>query len=195
MSVRPHHSARRKATSILGLTVLIAATLQVLASPAAFAAPPIFADEFTNLNNWTPTRITLDTSIGSPTLPSARAQVTAQSAFAFVTLGTTTMTPCMSMNVNLSAGSGVDLFRLRTAANGPIIKAFVAANGTLQMRSTSARPPAPPPRLWVPAGTTSSCAAPSGSPPTWNLYRDGVQIVNTWAGQHRHHARRPDPDR
>ena len=41
----------------------------------------------------------------------------------------------MSMNVNLPAGRGVDLFRLRTAANGPIIKAFVATNGTLQIRS------------------------------------------------------------
>ena len=134
MRARPNHSAR-KAISIIGLTALIAATLQVMAAPAAFAAPPIFSDEFANLTNWTATRITLDNTIGSPTLPSARAQVTNQSASAFRVLGTTTTTPCMSLNVNLAAGSGVALFRLRSAADDPIIKVSVAANGTLQLRS------------------------------------------------------------
>ena len=37
------------------------------------STPPIFADEFPNLNNWiNVTRITLDNAIGSPAAPSAR---------------------------------------------------------------------------------------------------------------------------
>ena len=32
-------------------------------------APPIFSDDFANLNNWTATRITLDNAIGSPSAP------------------------------------------------------------------------------------------------------------------------------
>ena len=130
MRARRQRSTRR-AIAIVGLTALIAATLQVMVAPVASAAPPIFSDEFASLTNWTATRITLDNTIGSPTAPSARAAVTAQSASAFLVLGTTTMTPCMSANVNLSAGAPVDLFRLRTATNGAIIKAYVAANGTL----------------------------------------------------------------
>ena len=151
-----------------------------MAAPAAFAAPPIFSDEFTNLNNWTATRITLDNTIGSPTLPSARAQVTDQSASAFVTLGTTTMTPCMSMNVNLSAGSGVDLFRLRTAANGPIIKAFVAANGTLQMRSDFGSTTRTTTTAMGTGWHNVELCGTVGSATGWNLYRDGTQIVTNW---------------
>ncbi len=46
------------------------------------------------------------------------------------------MTACTSLNVNVTAaGSGIDLFRLRTAANGAMIKVLVASNGTLQIRS------------------------------------------------------------
>ena len=46
------------------------------------------------------------------------------------------MTACMSLNVNVtSPEAAIDLFRLRTAANGAVIKVFVATNGTLQIRS------------------------------------------------------------
>ena len=44
--------------------------------------PAIFSDEFASLSIWTVTRLTLDQGTGSPGAPSARAQVTAQSAFA-----------------------------------------------------------------------------------------------------------------
>lgn len=37
--------------------------------------------------------------------------------------------------MNLTSGSGIDLLRLRTAANGAILRLSVAADGTLQMRN------------------------------------------------------------
>ena len=176
MRARPNHSAKRKAISIIGLTALIAATLQVMAAPAAFAAPPIFLYEFANLTNWTATRITLDNTIGSPTLPSARAQVTNQSASAFRVLGTTTMTPCMSLNVNLAAGSGVALFRLRSAANDPI--RGVRRWQRRFSRSDSARPTAPPPGFG-PGWHNVELCGPSDWPPAGTSTRRHA-IVTNW---------------
>ena len=126
------HNARR-VISILWLFALIAGTMQMVFAPAASAAT-ILTDEFTNLNAWTATRITIDNAIGSPAAPSARAQTTSQSASAYRDLATTTMTPCMSVNINRASGAA-DLFRLRTATGGPIIKAYVPTNGNLQLRS------------------------------------------------------------
>jgi len=115
-----------------------------------------------------------------PAAPSARAQVTSQSAFAYRDLGTTTMTPCLSMNVNLAAGNGVDLFRLRTAANGPIVKVSVHTTGSLQIRSDfdgTTR------NSNVQLGTgwhNVELCGTVGSATGWTLYRDGVPIVTDW---------------
>ena len=177
MRARRHHSAR-KAISIVGLTALIATTLQVLAAPVAQAAT-IYTDEFTSLTGWTATRITLDSTIGSPALPSARAAVTNQSAFAYRNLATTTMTPCMSANVNRASGAA-DLFRLRTAANGPIIKAVVLTNGNLQLRSDFGSTTI---NSNVAIGTgwhNVELCGTVGSNTTWDLFRDGTEIVNDW---------------
>ena len=86
----------------------------------------------------------------------------------------------MSMNVNLSAGSGVDLFRLRTAANGPIIKAFVAANGTLQMRSDFGSTTRTTTTAMGTGWHNVELCGTVGSATGWNLYRDGTQIVTNW---------------
>ena len=175
------HTARR-AISILGLITLLVSTMQMVVAPAAYAAP-LFSDDFTagNLANWTATRLTIDNAAGSPAAPSARAQVTNQSAFAYRNLGATFNQVCMSTNVNLaSSTAGVDLFRLRTAANGGIIKAFRAANGTVQMRSDFASVVR---TTTVQLGTgwhnVELCGS-VGSNTTWDLYRDGVRIVNAW---------------
>ena len=146
------------------------------------ATPPIFSDEFANLNAWLPvTRVTLDSTTGAPALPSARVQVTAQTAFAYHDLGTTTMTPCASVNVNVSAaGTAIDLFRLRTAANGGIIKVVRTAAGTLQLRSDFG---ATTLNSGIQLGTgfhnVELCGTVGGAT-TWDLYRDGVKIVNAW---------------
>ena len=50
-----------------------------------------------------------------------------QSAFPIKNLSQTYAQGCFSVNVNkFTVGTNIDLFRLRTAANGPIIKAYVA---------------------------------------------------------------------
>jgi hypothetical protein len=86
----------------------------------------------------------------------------------------------MSTNVNLAAGSGVDLFRLRTAANGGIIKVFVAANGTLQVRSDfSSTTRTTTTALGTGWHNVELCGT-VGSATTWNLYRDGTQILTNW---------------
>ena len=82
-------------------------------------AAAIFADDFTSgdFSNWTSaTRLTIDGGTGSPAAPSARAQVTAQSAFATKLLTGTFSQVCMSMNVNVTTqgGTAIDLLRLRT---------------------------------------------------------------------------------
>jgi hypothetical protein len=157
------------------------ASIVVTGGPPA----PIFADDFSsgNLSAWTQvTRTTIDNTIGSPAPPSARVNVTNQTAFAAKDTGTTTMTPCFSVNVNVQSGTSVDLFRLRTAANGPIIKVYVAATTGI---------------IWLRAdfgGTTRSSSVQVGTGwhslelcgtvgngTTWDLVRDGITIVNDWA--------------
>ena len=125
--------------------------------------------------------LTIDNGTGGPTAPSARAQVTNQSASAYRDLPTTTMTACASLNVNVSAGNGIDLFRLRTAANGAIIKVVVTAAGTLQIRSDFGGTTI---NSGVQLGTgwhNVELCGTVGRATTWNLYRDGVQIVTAWA--------------
>ena len=147
--------------------------------------PPIFSDDFTsgNFTNWTlNTRLTIDAVNGSPAAPSARAQVTAQSAFAYKDLAQTYTQVCMSTNVNLAAsgGTAIDIMRFRTAANGAIVKVLVAANGILQIRSDFASTVR---NSAVALGTgwhSVELCGTVGSATTWDLYRDGVRIVNAW---------------
>jgi hypothetical protein len=147
------------------------------------AVPPMFSDDFTsgNFSNWTSnTRLTIDNTLGSPGTPSARAQVTNQSATAYRTLNATTMSACTSMNVNRTTGGPVDVFRLRTAANGAIIKLVILANGNLQLRSDFASTTF---NSNVALGTgwhNVELCGTVGSNTTWSLYRDGVRIVNAW---------------
>ena len=88
----------------------------------------------------------------------------------------------MSVNVNLAShpGAAVDLFRLRTAGDGPIARAFVDASGILYVRSDASG-----------AQKSSGIALGSGwhniqlcgtvgSSGTWTLSRDGVNIVSAW---------------
>jgi len=146
------------------------------------SAAPIFADEFANLSSWNSvTRLTIDGGTGNPSAPSARAQVVNQSAFANETLGQTYQQLCMSLNVNLSSGNNVDLFRLRTAANGPIIKVFVSSTGTLTLRSDFGGAQL---NSGVALGSgwhSVELCGTVGTATTWDLYRDGARIVNGWS--------------
>jgi hypothetical protein len=159
-----------------------AASASILVSGAPAA---IFEDDFSggDLSAWTSvTRLTIDGAQGSPAAPSARANVTAQSAFAYRDLaGPVTGQVCMSLNVNLASGTGVDLFRLRSAGNGALIKVFVAANGTIQIRSDFASSTRTTTIQFGTGWHSVELCGTVGTASTWDLYRDGVLIVNDWS--------------
>lgn len=85
------------------------------------------------------------------------------------------------MNLASQSGTGVDLFRLRTAGDGPIAKVFVSSSGTLYIRSDFSG---------VQKGSNVALGAgwhnvklcgTVGSSGTWTLYRDGAVIVDAWS--------------
>jgi hypothetical protein len=144
-----------------------------------------FADDFSSgtFGAWTNvTRLTIDGSQGAPSVPSARGAPSGQSAFAFRDLGASYSSACLSarMNVSAQAGQAIDLFRLRTASGGPIAKVFVNANGILLIRSDAASTQR---SSGVALGSgwhhVELCGA-VGSSGSWDLYRDGVRIVDAW---------------
>ncbi|MBI5088718.1 MAG: hypothetical protein HZB15_07650, partial [Actinobacteria bacterium] len=147
------------------------------------SAAPITSDDFTSLSNWTTVGgVSLDNTIGSPAAPSARIAFTGAAANAWMLLASPVNQVCFSTNVNVaSATTDFDLFRLRTAANGAVIKVFRTAAGALGIRNDS--------------GGTSTTSATQlgtgwhnvelcgtvGAATTWTLYRDGAVVVNNWA--------------
>ena len=153
------------------------------------AAPSIFADDFSTgtFSRWTAaTRLTIDGAQGSSAAPSARAQVSSQSAFAYRNLGATYASACMSVNVNVSSlgGNAVDLFRLRTASDGPISRAYVSATGVLFFRAdVSGVQQSSGVALGSGWHNVELCGT-VGSAGTWNLYRDGVRCAQRLGRQH-----------
>ena len=148
-------------------------------------ASVIFADDFStgDLSKWTSvTRLTIDGTQGSPAAPSAVGSPVAQSAFANKDLGTGYSTACLSVSVNASSfgGSTVDLFRLRTAAGGPIVKTFVSTTGILYVRSDFAGVQQSSGVALGSGWHIVELCGTVGSASTWNLYRDGVRILNGW---------------
>lgn len=86
------------------------------------------------------------------------------------------MTGCLSVNVNLHSGSGVDLFRLRTASNGPIIKVFVNTIDRLAIRSDFAATAYTP---YTSLGTgwhNVELCGTVGANTMWTLYWDGLRV-------------------
>ena len=163
-------------------------------------ATAIFADDFTggNLSNWTSaTRLTIDGGTGSPAAPSARAQVTAQSAFATKMLTGTFSQVCMSTNVNVTTqgGTAIDLLRLRTAANGPVAKVYLNASGTLLVRSDVANTQQSSSTAIGTGWHEIELCGTVGAATTWDLYRDGTRIVNAWAANTGTTPVGLDPDR
>jgi hypothetical protein len=148
--------------------------------------PPIFADGFAggNFSSWTAnTRLTIDGSQGGAATPSAREASTGQSAFAYRTLpGGPYFTICESSAVRVTSqgSAGIDLFRLRTASNGAIAKAFVTAAGKLAIRSDFASTQQAS-TTSMPAGwhVVELCGT-VGSIGSWDLYLDGTAIITGW---------------
>ncbi len=180
MRVR-RRNGRRRAILLLGLTVLLAGLLEAVATPAL--AAPIFSDDFASgsFSNWTSaTRLTIDNGSGSPAAPSARAQVTGQSAFADRQLGSTYAQVCMSEDVNLASGSSIVLLRLRTAANGAILRVFVTSAGALAIRSDASGTQRVSGVALGSGWHNVEVCGSIGTSSTWDLYRDQIRIVNAW---------------
>ena len=147
----------------------------------AAASGAIFSDDFSSgdFANWTSvTRVTIDPAAGSPSAPSARGQVSAQSAFLTKTLPATYAQVCVSMNVNAASfgGNSVVLLRLRTASNGPVARVFAGSNGTLFVKSdVSGAQLSSNVTLGVGWHEVELCGT-VGSAGTVDLYRDGTRI-------------------
>ncbi len=108
-----------------------------------------------------------------------------QSAFAYRDLGTTMNMACVSANINVSnrtAGQGIDLMRLRTAANGAISKVALDTQGRLIVRSDFAATQISS-NVSMPAGwnRVELCGSDISGGGVWDLYLNGVRIVNAWA--------------
>jgi beta-propeller uncharacterized protein DUF5122 len=147
--------------------------------------PAIFSDDFSsgNFSAWTSvTGLTIDATRGDPSPPSARGNVSGQKGFASKTLGGTFNDICMSVRVNPSNlnGNSVDLFRIRTAANGPIVRVYTTSSGVLWIRSDfSGEQRSSGTALALNAWNRVELCG-TVSPGTWSLYRNGTQIVNGW---------------
>jgi hypothetical protein len=141
----------------------------------------VFADDFSaGFTNWSgSTAMSLDPSQGGIASPSARAQTTSAPAWAFRTLTTALATGCISMNVNVgSIGSPyVALLRLRTAANGNIVRVYVNGTGLLWIKSDVSGEQISSSTV---IGTGWHNVELCGGSGTWHLYRDGTPIVGTW---------------
>ncbi len=98
-------------------------------------------------------------------------------------LGMDLSTACMSVRVNVQStnGSALDLFRLRTAANGPIIRTQIDDDGNLMIRndvgSGTMNSLTPLPSGW---NEVELCGT-VGAATTWDLYLNGGKVVDSWA--------------
>jgi chitodextrinase len=160
-------------------------------SPSSPASQPItvtsviFGDDIGSgdLARWTSaTGLTIDATQGGAAAPSAQGAPSAQAAFAIKDLDRTYDHLCASVNLNAASlgGNSVDLVRLRTATGGPIAKAFVNAAGVLIIRSDFA---ASQQSSGMALGTgwhNLELCGTVGSAGSWDLYRDGVKILNGW---------------
>ena len=157
-----------------------------LSDPIVVAsASAIFSDNFSsgNFANWTGvTGLTIDAGTGGVAPPSAKAQTTAQTAFAYKNLSGTFSTICMSANVNATSldANNPTLFMLRTAGNGPIVRVFANSNGILYVRSDASNT-----QIYSGAALGSGwhdieLCGTVGVSGTWDLYRDGVKRVDAW---------------
>jgi hypothetical protein len=142
----------------------------------------IFTDDFSNgLSSWTQvTRVTTDSQTGNPSAPSARVQVSGQSAFAAKNLPATYTTLCMGMNVNETQFGSNVLMRFRTAGDGPVSRLFLSSSGVLFVRSDVSGAQV---STGVALGTgwhSIELCGTVGTSGTWDVYRDGVRILDQW---------------
>ena len=153
--------------SLANPSAMSGASASILVTSAASA---IFSDDFSsgNFSNWTGnTRLTIDNATGVPAAPSARAQVTSQSASAYRTLSASpVMTACMSLSVNVTSPEATrrPVPAAYSGERGDRSSVRRSTTGTLQIRSDFAGTRSTPASRWGPGGTSSSSAARSAPP-------------------------------
>ncbi len=143
-----------------------------------------FADDFTGgLSKWTGiTRLSVDAVNGSAAAPSAVGSPTAQTAFANADLLTPLSTICVSANVMVTnRTTALDLFRLRTAANGAVSKVFLDAQGRLAVRSDFAGTQFSSGVVMPSGWNRVELCGTVGTSSLWDLYLNGNKIVNGWS--------------
>ena len=157
-----------------------------VSAPIATVVAPLgtFVDDFSSgFIPWnTATGMTIDGSIGDAQAPSARVQVNNEAATVSKVLPTSLSSACASFHVNANAlVSNSILMRLRTATDGNLLRLFVDTAGTLRLRSdvSSTQSPATVP-LGLGTWHTVEVCGSVGTAGAWNLYRDGVLILNQW---------------
>jgi hypothetical protein len=159
---------------------LVSDPITVQTGPAA-----IFSDDFSsgNLSAWTVVmRMTIDASIGSPSAPSARAQVTGQSAFAKKTLASPVSNPCLSARVNAAnlGANSVILLRTLTSGGVGVIRVLANASGVLVIRSDVSGVQFSSQVALGSGWVTLEVCGTVGTSSAWDVYRNGVRIVNSW---------------
>jgi hypothetical protein len=87
----------------------------------------------------------------------------------------------MNVNVVSRGSSFTALMRLRTAANGNIVRVFMNNAGVLWIKSdVSGAQRSSATNVGTGWHQIELCGT-VGAAGTWSLYRDGIQIVNAWA--------------
>jgi hypothetical protein len=141
----------------------------------------IFEDNFSDgLGDWD--RVTRITASGSGGNPGGNAQVdvSGQSAFAYKRLDASYTTICVSVDVNETQLDNNVLIRLKTASSGAIARVVLDGQGRLRVRSdVSGVRSGQLGQLGSGWHTIELCGSIAGTS-TWDLYRDGVRVLNSW---------------
>jgi hypothetical protein len=147
----------------------------------------VFADSFDDgtFGRWTSvTRLSIDPTRGSPSAPSARMATTNQNASASVDFAPVT-TSCTSTRLNVqtkAAGVTLDVFRLRTATNGALIKVYLNGDNRPAIRNDYAGTQ----QLALPAAAvgagwhTFRLCGTTGPGGSWTLSVDDVAVVSNF---------------
>ncbi|MFN8233932.1 MAG: hypothetical protein U0V56_10840, partial [Actinomycetota bacterium] len=97
-------------------------------------------------------------------------------------LGTGISSICVGVRVDMQAqqGTGVDLIRLRTASDGPVVKVFVNTSGILRIRSDFNGAQRSSGVVIGSGWHRIELCGSVGMSSAWTLSRDGTAIVNAW---------------
>ena len=147
------------------------------------ASSAIFSDTFSSASfaAWTgATSLTIDAGAGGAAPPSAKAQATTSQAFAYKLSGHVLHGVHERERERHLAGTDhPTLFRLRTAANGPIARVYPNSTGILSFGPTSRRSEYSGAALGTGWHTIQLCGT-VGASGTWDLYLDVPEKVAAW---------------